>query len=333
MALIKGISSYLPIQKLTNENLEKEFPDFLQDKVFSKLGIKQRHISGDESISQMAILACQKLFESTSLAVNDVDFILLCTQSPDYILPTTACIIQSKLGISTNAGALDFNQGCSGYIYGLALAKGLIDSGIAKNLVLITSEAYTKHIHPLDKSNKSIFGDGATASWIGFDGQGLKINEFVLGTDGSGSNNLIIKNGGSLRPKKNDNGTFNSNEGGDSDNYLYMNGAEIFNFTLNNIPGLIENVLNLNKQTLESIDYFVFHQANSFMLNHLRKKIGIDENKFIISMENVGNTVSSTIPLVLEKLVKDCSDEKKLLLAGFGVGYSWGSVVLTYQNC
>jgi 3-oxoacyl-[acyl-carrier-protein] synthase-3 len=112
-----------------------------------------------------------------------------------------------------------------------------------------------------------------------------------------------------------------------------MNGAEIFNFTLNNIPGLIENVLNLNKQTLQSIDYFVFHQANSFMLNHLRKKIGIDKNKFVIAMEDVGNTVSSTIPLVLETLVKEYSDEKKLLLAGFGVGYSWGSVVLTSQNC
>jgi len=332
MALIKGISSYLPIQKLTNENLEKKFPDFSQEKVYSKLGIIERHISGDESISQMAILACQKLFESTDLEANDVDFILLCTQSPDYILPTTACIIQSKLGIPTSTGALDFNQGCSGYIYGLALAKGLIDSGIAKNLVLITSEAYTKHIHPLDKSNRSIFGDGATASWIGFDGSGLKINEFVLGTDGSGSNNLIIKNGGSLNPKKNEIVTSNSSGGVDSDDHLYMNGVEIFNFTLKNIPSLIESVLNLNKQTLESIDSFIFHQANTFMLDHLRKKIGIDKNKFIISMKNVGNTVSSTIPLVLESRIKEYSDGKKILLAGFGVGYSWGSVVLTCQN-
>lgn len=332
MALIKGIASYLPSGKLTNQNLVDQFPDFTPEKVYSKLGIKERRVSGDESISDMAIKACQKLFVTTSLTAKDTNFILLCTQSPDYILPTTACIVQSKLGVPTNAGALDFNQGCSGYVYGLALAKGIVDSGIAKNLILITSEAYTKHIHPLDKSNKSIFGDGATASWIGSEGNGLKIDEFVLGTDGNGSDNLIIKNGGSLNAKSNDEIVINSSGGIESDNHLFMNGAEIFNFTLKNIPTLIFNVLSQNNQTLESIDTFVFHQANSFMLEHLRKKIGIDKKKFIISMENVGNTVSSTIPLALESLINEEQIGDKILLAGFGVGYSWASVVLSSQK-
>ena len=332
MALIKGISSYLPGNKLTNQNLADQFPDFTPDKVYTKLGINERRISVDESISDMAIKACENLFETTSLTSENTDFILLCTQSPDYILPTTACVVQTKLGIPTNSGALDFNQGCSGYIYGLALAKGLVESGIAKNLILITSEAYSKHIHPLDKSNKSIFGDGATATWIGSDGSGLKIDEFILGTDGSGLDNLIIKNGGSKSPKKNQPATLNSNGGIESDDHLYMNGAEIFNFTLKNIPLLVEKVLSRNKQTLQSIDTFVFHQANAFMLEHLRKKIGIDKSKFVVSMENVGNTVSSTIPLALESLLHKKSLGNKILLAGFGVGYSWGGVVLSKHN-
>jgi 3-oxoacyl-[acyl-carrier-protein] synthase-3 len=329
MALIKGISSYLPSNKLTNQNLADQFPDFTPDKVYSKLGINERRISADESISDMSIKACENLFETTILTSKETDFILLCTQSPDYILPTTACVVQSKLGIPTNSGALDFNQGCSGYIYGLALAKGLVESGIAKNLILITSEAYSKHIHPLDKSNKSIFGDGATATWIGADGDGFKIDEFVLGTDGNGSDNLIIKNGGSKSPKKNYPATVNLNGGIESDDHLYMNGAEIFNFTLKNIPSLIDEVLRRNQQTLQSIDTFVFHQANAFMLEHLRKKIGIDKSKFVVSMENVGNTVSSTIPLALESLIQEKNIGNKILLAGFGVGYSWGGVVLS----
>jgi 3-oxoacyl-[acyl-carrier-protein] synthase-3 len=332
MALIKGISSYLPSKKLTNQDLVDQFPDFTPEKVYSKIGINERHVSGNESISEMAIKACQKLFETTSLTAKDTNFILLCTQSPDYILPTTACIVQSKLGVPTNVGAIDFNQGCSGYVYGLALAKGIVDCGIAKNLILITSEAYTKHIHALDKSNKSIFGDAATASWIGSDGNGLKIDEFVLGTDGNGSDNLIIKNGGSLNAKNKDEIAINSSGGFESNNHLFMNGAEIFNFTLKNIPTLILNVLSRNNQTLKSIDTFVFHQANSFMLEHLRKKIGIDKEKFIISMENVGNTVSSTIPLVLESLINEKKIGDKILLAGFGVGYSWGGVVLSKQK-
>jgi 3-oxoacyl-[acyl-carrier-protein] synthase-3 len=332
-AVIKSIASYLPEGILTNEMLATEFPEWSVDKILSKIGIKERRLSGNETITGMAVKAAKKLFESSFLNPNDVDYILLCTQSPDYILPTSACIIQNELRISSSSGAIDFNQGCSGYVYGLSLAKGLIAGQVAKNVLLITSEAYTKHIHPHDKSNRAIFGDAATATWIST-GSGLEIENFILGTDGNGANNLIIKNGGSRFPKNN-RGNFNDSMGySRNDDYLYMNGSEIFNFTLESIPTLVANTLTRNKIQLEEIDWFIFHQANAFMLQHLRKKIGINFEKFPIEMEFTGNTVSSTIPLVLEKLLKenkvnlhDC-----LMLTGFGVGYSWGSVVVKNVN-
>lgn len=328
-AVIKSIASYLPQGVLTNEMIANEFPEWSVEKILSKIGIRERRLSGSETITGMAIKAAKKLFESTLLNPNDVDYILLCTQSPDYILPTSACIIQNELKIPSSSGAIDFNQGCSGYIYGLSLAKGLIAGHIAKNILLITSEAYTKHIHPLDKSNRAIFGDAATATWIST-GSGLEIENFILGTDGNGYNNLIINNGGSRFPKNNIESNTESTSYSRNDDYLYMNGTEIFNFTIESIPTLVSKTLTINKILLEHINWFVFHQANSFMLQHLRKKIGINIDKFPIEMEYTGNTVSSTIPLVLEKLLIENKVKlhDNLMLTGFGVGYSWGSVVV-----
>ena len=148
----------------------------------------------------MAIKAAEKLFSEYQIDRSIIDFIMLCTQSPDYYLPTSACIIQNKFGLSTNIGAIDFNLGCSGFVYGLAMAKGLIKAGIAKNVLLLTSETYTKFIHEGDKSNRTIFGDAAAATLISTDGYAA-IEEFDLGTDGNGSENLIVRNGG-LRNQK-----------------------------------------------------------------------------------------------------------------------------------
>ena len=331
--VIKSIASYLPDSKLTNEMLSSEFPEWSVDKISSKIGIKERRLSGSETVSAMAVKAAKKLFESSLLNPDDVDYILLCTQSPDYILPTSACIIQNDLKIPSTSGAIDFNQGCSGYIYGLSLAKGLIAGQIAKNVLLITSEAYSKHIHPQDKSNRAIFGDAATATWIST-GSGLEIENFILGSDGKGANNLIINNGGSCSPKNGKGFYIDSIGNSRNDDYLYMNGSEIFHFTLGAIPALVSNTLTINKIKLEEISWFVFHQANAFMLNHLRKKIGIDVDKFPIEMEFTGNTVSSTIPIVLEKLLIESKVKlnDNLMLTGFGVGYSWGSVVVKNVN-
>lgn len=329
-AFIKAISVYLPTKVLINEDLAQEFPEWTVNKIADKVGIKQRHIAAaDEFASDMAVKASEKLFEENKIDKTTIDFVLLCTQSPDYFLPTTACLVQQKLGLSSSCGAIDFNQGCSGYVYGLSLAKGLILGNIAKNVLLITAETYSKFIHPLDKGNRTIFGDAATASIISTEGV-LKIKSFELGTNGEGYCNLIVKNGAARHPNKNN--ELKNDDFGNivSDDHLYMNGSEIFNFTLQAVPSLVHNTLKKNNLQIDDIDLFVFHQANKYMLNHLRKKIGIPTEKFVIEMENYGNTVSSTIPIVLNHLLKEgkFSDKKKVLLAGFGVGYSWGGLVV-----
>jgi len=329
-SFIKAVSYYLPENILTNEELIRDFPEWTVDKVAEKIGIKKRHIvSADETALDMAEKAANLFFEEYKIDRSSIDFVLLCTQSPDYFLPTSACILQDRLGLPTTCGALDFNQGCSGFIYGLSLAKGLISGGIAGNVLLITSETYSKYIHPLDKGNRTIFGDAAAVTLVSTDGIAEILN-FSLGTDGSGYNNLIVKTGALRIPKKTN--RISRDESGNivSDDYLFMNGTEIFNFTLESVPLLVEDVLKKNSLAKEKIDLFIFHQANKHMLNFLRKKIRIEENKFFYCLENFGNTVSSTIPIALKEAEKEGKLYGNILLAGFGVGYSWGGVVL---NC
>ena len=331
-AFIKGISVYLPEKILTNQDLLKDFPEWSVEKVASKIGITERHIAGEnETSSDMAVSAAEKLFEEYKIDRSSIDFVLFCTQSPDYFLPASSCTIQSRLGLSTEAGALDFNQGCSGYIYGLSLAKGLIMAGISKNVLFITSETYSKFIHPRDKGNRTIFGDAAAATLISGDGF-AEINGISLGTDGRGAENLIVRTGGMRKRTVMNDLVFD--EGGNpvcSDN-LFMSGTEIFNFTLETVPELVARILDVNSLKQEDIDLFVFHQANKYMLEFLRKKLKIESDKFYYYMDKVGNTVSSTVPIALKAAIdrKDISPPGRVMIAGFGVGYSWGGAILRF---
>lgn len=333
MAYIKAISYYLPERVVTNEELVKAFPEWSVEKVAQKVGVNSRHLAAsDETAGDMAEKAARKLFEEYHIQPESIDFLLLCTQSPDYFLPSTACILQDRLGIPTSAGAFDYNLGCSGCIYGMAVAKGLIAAGIAKNILLLTAETYNKYLHPEDKSNRSIFGDGAAACLISTEGF-AEIQDFVLGTDGKGADNLIVKTGAArhLLP------TGKSQEDDEGhiwyDDYLYMNGGAIFNFTLDTVPGMIQQLLEKHHLSQDDIDYYVFHQANKFMLSTIRKFCVLPKDKFYINMEEVGNTVSSTVLIGL----KDCIERQVIkphdtvMIAGFGVGLSWGGTILRFQ--
>ncbi|WP_339657184.1 ketoacyl-ACP synthase III [Flavobacterium frigidarium] len=323
-AYIKHISCYLPTGSLSNDEIATRFPEWDSEKIIQKIGVKSRNISDENQFtSDMATEAINKLCLEYKIDKASIDYLLVCTQTPDYYLPATACIVQNKAGLSTHCAAIDINQGCSGYIYGLSIAKGLVVANIAKNVILVTAEMYSKHIHPLDKGNLSIFGDAACATLISGEGS-FRIGEFSLGSDGSGAENLIVKNGGMKGNKIADNDVPN-------DNYLYMNGPAIFNFTAKAVPELIDSTFQKNSENLDSINQFIFHQANTFMLEYLRKKITIPKEKFLIDMENYGNTVSSTIPIVLKNQIDSNSAQDKILLAGFGVGYSWGAVVIYKQ--
>ena len=330
---IKALAYTLPENEITNEQLVKEFPEWSVDKIADKVGINTRFVASEnETSSDLAIKAAEKLFlENPNINKEDIDFVLFCTQSPDYFLPTSACIIQNKWGLPTTCGGLDFNLGCSGYIYGLSLAKGLVLGGIANNVLLLTGETYSKYLHPKDKGNRTIFGDAGSATLISTEGF-AEIGNFSLGTDGKGAENLIVKTGG-LRCKSPMNDlAFDEKANPTSSDYLYMNGSEIFNFTIEAVPELVKNTLLKNKLTNDEIEGFVFHQANKFMLNFLRKKLKINEEKFHYYMSEVGNTVSSTVPIVLYEKLKNGELHGNILLGGFGVGYSWGGCVINIKT-
>ena len=329
---IKALSFYLPEKCLTNEELLKEFPEWSVEKVASKVGVNVRHLSDEhETAGDMAEKAARKLFEEYSISPSEIDFLLLCTQSPDYFLPSTSCMLQHRLGIPTRSGAFDYNLGCSGCVYGLAMAKGLISAGLARNVLLLTSETYTKYLHPSDKSNRSIFVYGSAACLVSTEGM-VEIGDFVFGTDGSGADNLIVKTGAS-RQKEPTGKSVQDDEGHLwHDDYLYMNGGAIFNFTLEAVPALVNQLLEKSNIQKDDVDYYVFHQANKFMLNTLRKVCAFPKDKFYIHLEDTGNTVSSTILIGL----KDCIEQKQItsgmnvMIAGFGVGLSWGGCMLKF---
>lgn len=332
MAFIKAISYYLPERVVTNEELLKEFPEWSVEKVAAKVGVDSRHVSGEnETAGDLAEKAALKLFEEYDIDPSSIDFLLLCTQSPDYFLPSTACILQDRLGIPTSAGAFDYNLGCSGCVYGMAVAKGLIAGGIANNVLLLTAETYNKYLHPSDKSNRSIFGDGAAACLISTDGF-AEIGEFVLGTDGGGANHLIVKTGASRQ--KQPTGLSVEDEEGHIwyDDYLYMNGGAIFNFTLDAVPAMMSQVLEKNHLQKDDIDYYVFHQANKFMLNTIRKVCSLPKEKFFVNLNETGNTVSSTVLIGLKHCLETgaISSGMKVMVAGFGVGLSWGNTILRF---
>ena len=326
-AYIQDIAYYLPTTVLTNEQIAERFPEWSAEKVAGKVGITERHIAADnETATDMAQKAAEQLF-AQGVDKSQIDFVLLCTQSPDYFLPSSACMLQDRLGLGKNCGAFDFNLGCSGYEYGLAVAKGLIVAGIAQNILLLTAETYTKYIHPLDKGNMTIFGDGASATLVATEGF-AEIGEVVLGTDGSGAENLIVRSLAARNKALMNNAQ--SDEDGNivSGDHLYMHGGNVFNFTADVMPDMVEKLLNKSNLQQDDVNLWVFHQANKYMINYLRKLLDIDKDKFYIYMEKVGNTVSSTIPIALCEARKEDRLHGQVLLAGFGVGLSWGGVML-----
>lgn len=331
MATIKAIEYIYPKNKVTNKDLAFQFPSYDFSKFENKVGIKNRYwVSEEDTALDLAVEACEKLFLKEDRSI--IDYVLYCTQSPEYFLPTTACILQDKLGLRKNIGALDFNLGCSGYVYGLSLAKGLLQSGQAKNVLLVTAETYSKYLHPQDRSNRAIFGDAATATFISA-GIEETFGDFIFGTDGSGHENLIVKNGATkynvdLNAPEICYGTENIY----SDNHLYMNGPEIFNFTAKEIPNFTKEVLEKNKIKIEHVGQFIFHQANAFMLNFMRKSLKIDLEHFYIDLEDGGNTVSCTIPIALKNYSQKIEKEKSIVLVGFGVGLSWAGGLIKIQN-
>lgn len=322
-AYIKNIAYYLPdkIEENTGGRLRK------------KTGIECRHICADEEVaSDLAVLAAERLF-SQGISRDEVEYLIFCTQSPDYYLPTTACILQHRLGLKTGIGAFDYNLGCSGYVYGLGLAKGLIESRQVKNVLLLTAETYSKYINPEDNSVWSLFGDAATATFItAVDTDMEGIYGLTYGTDGSGAGNLIVPVGGARHPFSKSPKTLICDEYGNkrTNHDLYMDGASIMNFSLDKVPDILEKILAKAACSRDNIDYFVFHQANKFMLDFLQDKCALSGYPYWNDVKEYGNTVSNSIPIALADLLdsKQSSELQRVVIIGFGVGLSWSGGII-----
>ena len=329
---IKYINCYYPNNILTNEDIANQFPDLKIKELTRLTGVHKRYISGKgETSVDMGVSAAEILLTKNNIDRNSIDFIIFCSAGGDFITPASACIIQNRLGLPSNCGAFDFNQGCTGYIYGLSIADGLIQSNNAKNVLLITSEAITKTIHPDDSSNRAIFGDAATATLVSKNNNGSD-NKFIFGTDGSKFDKIIIKHGRERYPLPEyaEQDSLDNYGNAQNDSKFYMDGAEVFNFSVNKAPELVNSLLVQNNITIDDINYFIFHQANQIILETLGKKLKIPKDKLIIDISETGNTVSSTIPIALSNAIRSGKIKRgnRIILAGFGVGFSWGGTIL-----
>ncbi len=320
---LKAVSYTLPKNKHTLAMLAEEQPDWNVAKIAAKTGIHARFIADANEYSlDLGIQAAQKLLERYPEERENIDSLIFCTQTPQYLIPTNACIIQNRLGLSTNTSAFDINLGCSGYVYALSVAQGLAVSNQAENILVITADTYTKLIAKDNRQLRTIFGDGASATLVKRDQRAGGIGRFCFYTDGGGADKLISRNSGlagicSGRSYTPD---------------LEMDGPDIFNFTLRCLPDLIAKTLEKNNLKKQEINYCIFHQANQYMLESLREKIGFSQEQCIIDLSDTGNTVSSTIPIILSRLFSKNLIQKNdlLLLVGFGVGLSCAATVLKY---
>ncbi|MEN3940210.1 ketoacyl-ACP synthase III [Prosthecobacter sp. SYSU 5D2] len=328
-ASILAIDYHLPLAVLTNGDLAGEFPEWNEQAIFAKTGITERHIAAtDEYASDLAFAAATKLFSHPGLDKTWVEALVVCTQSPDYLLPSTACLLQDRLGLSRTVAAFDFTLGCSGFVYGLSLVKGMIESGQIKNAVLVTADTYSKYLGPADRSVRTLFGDGAAACWItAVEQEKESIGPFVFGTDGSGASHLMLRQSASR-------GFSQTDTAPSPPCYLTMNGPEIFRFTLDAVPASVQALCVKAGTRIDEVDLFVFHQANVYMLEHLRQKINIPTEKFYVHMQHCGNTVSSTIPIALKEAVDEgrLKPGMNVMLVGFGVGLSWAATFVRWGD-
>lgn len=335
-AHIAAIATYVPDAVLDNAELAALYPEWPADKILDKTGIAARHVAGpDETALDLGVAAAERLFAEGGIDRGEVDFLIFCTQAPDYILPTSACIMQDRLQLGTGIGALDINLGCSGFVYGLSLAAGLVAGGLASTILLVTADTYSKYIHKGDKSVRTLFGDGAAATLIRRNGAGDtgSIGPFEFGTDGSGAHQLIVEGGGFRTPRSAETAEEVVDKSGNvrSRDNLYMNGGAVLNFTLKRVPEVVDRLTGKMGVPVDAFDSVILHQANKFMLDSLQKKLGLSDHRVPRRYADIGNTVSSTIPFVLEEMAEQSRfPPGRHMLVGFGVGLSWAAGAISF---
>lgn len=323
-ARIAGIVSCLPSRVIDNSFYEEQFGDGVAE-VTKMTGVLRRHRADDNvTTSDLCEAAAARLLDQLGWEPESVDGLIFVTQSPDYRLPATACAVHGRMNLRVGAIAFDVNLGCSGYPYGLWLAMMAVQTGAMKRVLLAVGDTSGKTIDASDRATAMLFGDAGTVTAIEESEDGDSEAVFILGSDGKGADNLIVPNGG-FRVRTAE-GRF---EGRDLDK-LYMDGGEIFTFTLKSVPPLINETIEAAEGDRDDYDAFLLHQANTFMINHIAKKAKLPKEKVPINMDRYGNTSSATIPLLMTTDLADrlAAGKMRLGMFGFGVGYSWASASL-----
>ncbi|MBM3250099.1 MAG: ketoacyl-ACP synthase III [Candidatus Omnitrophica bacterium] len=334
---ISGVSAAVPKKRIKNASLSRIFKKAAVEKIISVTGIEERRSAGKNTCSSdLCFAAAERLILEAGIEKDAIDVLIFVSQTPDYRQPSTAAILQDRLGLKKGTASLDMNLACSGYVYGLSAAFSYA-SNLKENakVLLLAGETFSKIVSSKDKATALLFGDAGSATLVERGDFGKSY--FSLNSDGSGENIIKIDSGGyrrmsrhrSLMPRKRPNGSVRSDE------QLFMDGAEVFNFTLREIPRDILSLLRYANVPGGKIDYFILHQANKLILELLAKKIGCPAAKLPLSLKKFGNTGSASIPLTLVSELKDTlgRKKKKVLLSGFGGGLSWASCVTDIGRC
>lgn len=345
MFYINALSSCLAERSCDNNEIIQDYyafggnPDeeITAESLYTKTGVRRRFISTmDETAKDLGNRASEKLFEKWNIDRSNIDYIIFVSDALEYKGPTTACIMQRDLGLKNESAAIDVLHGCTGFIYGLSLAKAVLQSGLASNVLMVTADVPTKVVHPEDTELRALFSDGAAATLISMDKSNSfspSIGEFVFGTDGNGEKNLWVERSATREPadvewlKQ-----YTDVPTGLGGGRMRMESSKIFMFIFRKVPSLIQDILDKNNLTSDDINFYILHQANGTILEFVRKRMNIPPEKFINSIELIGNTVSSSIPIAIDgELKKDIfKPGTKVLIAGFGIGYSWGGTVLSF---
>ena len=321
---IKGIVAAIPKMEIDNASFQEKFGETAVNEIVKMIGVRsRRQTSRAETSADLCQASAEELLKELKWETNTIDAIVFVSQTPDYRLPATACVLQHRLGLKKSCVAFDVNLGCSGYVYGLWLASKMIDGIAIKRVLLLVGDTISKVLNPDDRATALLFGDAGSATGIEFD-HNARTSYLVLGTDGAGEYDLIVPEG-----------AYRSSGNTDSDlprTFLEMDGAQVFNFTLKNVPPLVNDLLAFSALVIDDISVFLFHQANQFMLKHIIKKLKLPTEKAPININKFGNTSSASIPL----LVADADIKEQLngfaVMTGFGVGYSWAAALVDLTN-
>jgi len=334
---ISGISACVPKKIIDNYKYTEHFPEEDVKKVVDKVGIFTRRFVDDKTCSSdLCFAAAEKLIEDNNINRGEIDVLIFISQTPDYRMPATSIILQDRLGLSNSTIAFDINLGCSAFIYGLTVAYSLLSQPNIRKILILDGETRSKVYSPKDRKTAFLFGDAGAAAIIER-GEQYKESFFSLNSDGSMESVIKINGGGYRNPSSletlrekiiDEYGNIRSDENG------YMDGEAVFNFVAVKIPKDIKDICKYSKVDLNSLDYYLFHQANDFMNQFLVKKLKIDNNKVPTSISKYGNTSSVSIPLtIVTELKGKLNGNHRLLLSAFGVGLSWGSAIINLSDC